>query len=115
MGKPGQYTRLEKRAREGDRSWLVEPLDYLLLQELPDEGTNIGGLYQLGTTIEAIAKKYDGLTSGVASGRIRAMNLAGMTKKVKMVAGGNGGKYAWQITPFGKEVLEKWLATQKQR
>lgn len=113
MGKRqgGEYQRIGELAKKGDFSWMVEPLDYLILKELPDEGTNVGGMYQLGTTVSSMSEKFP-VGSNVLSGRLRALSMGGLTRKIRMVAESRGKDYAWQKTVFGKEVLDKWLAKQ---
>lgn len=110
----GQYKRIGELAKAGDFSWLVEPLDYLLMDQLPDEGTNVGGMYQLGATVNKLGEAFP-VGSNVLSGRLRALSMGGLVRKIRMVAEARGRDYAWQKTVFGKEVLEKWKAQQPQQ
>jgi hypothetical protein len=96
---------------KGDFSWMVEPLDYLILQQLPDEGTSVGGLYQLGETLQGLAEKFP-LPSSALGGRLRSMKIGGLTRSVKIVPTRAGKDKAWQKTEAGKKRLEAWQNTQ---
>lgn len=91
---------------------LVDPLDYLLLQMLPDEGSIFAGLYPNGETVENMRTKFTpeqrkAITSSTISTRIRVMSLLGLV--VSKHRGSNTrGRLVWQITPAGKDVLKKW-------
>lgn len=94
------------------KEWMVEPLDYLIMQEMPDEGTNVG-LYQVGSTVKNIHEKLgkSNISSGSLSARVRTLKLAGFIRTVRMV--GTAGTAAYQKTPRGKEILDEWLKQQR--
>lgn len=88
--------------------WMVEPLDYLVLKELPDEGTNVG-LYQIGETASGVHKSLGGaslISLGSLVARLRMLRAAGYVRQVRMI--GSKGNIAYQKTVRGKEVLESW-------
>jgi DNA-binding HxlR family transcriptional regulator len=91
--------------------WMIEPLDYITLDLLPDEGTNVG-LYQIGETVNQLRKKLGEkeISTGSLAARLRMMMIAGYVRKVRMV--GTSGTQAWQKTVKGKEVLAAWQAKQ---
>ena len=104
MGKRGEYVRVGDR----DTYTLVDPLDYLILQELPDEGELMGGYYPVAETVKNLRKtKFPQLDVNLLTGRVRGMGIYGLTVKVNL-AGGAG----WQITKKGKEVLAAWQQQQ---
>lgn len=90
----------------------VEPLDYLILDELPEEGEMVAGLYQLGTTVLSLRKKhpFEQLTGDQLSARVRVMAGAGYTRQVTMI--GTSGKGAWQRTKAGSKALSVWKEKQ---
>ena len=104
----GPYKSAAQRVAEGKLE-LVDPLDYLILEALPDEGTMLGGFIPLGetvrslktTTFKALPRAADTL-----GGRLRAMEVYGMTKSVVMPGESRG----WQKTKLGKKTLAAWRA-----
>lgn len=114
--KSKQYQRIADLAEKGDLSFIIEPFDWIVLDLLPDEGTTVGGFYQLGTTVKDLKDnnfKDADLTSDQISGRIRTLGAAGFARQVQMVGG--RGKIAWQKTVKGKEVLATWQQQQQQK
>src|SRR5262245_22637427 len=109
---PSQWDML-KRFKEGDRSMIVPPLDYLIIEQLPKEGTLAGGLYPIGETVPSVVKKLGGkpLTTAIVSSRVRILGLVGMATKKKGVGG--VGNFVWQITPLGEEELRTWKQAQQ--
>lgn len=105
------------RFNKGDRSMMVEPFDYLLIMDLPAEGTNVAGLYQVGEPVSELVKKYQAaeMTPDAISSRLRTMQNLGLTRMVRM-AGGRSKRAgtAWQQTTKGKEVAEAWLKAHPQ-
>ena len=87
---------------------MVDPLDYLILQELPEEGAQ-AGLIPLGITTKHLRKmgKFDGLSSDLLSGRLRNMAHYGVTKTVNLVPVSAGKGF--QITEKGQRLLDEWL------
>lgn len=97
---------LSARAARGEFD-LIVPLDYKILGELQDEGTMLAGLYEIGTTVKEVSKKYPQITRGTVSGRLRSMLMQGLTKKVKLVGTKSSGA-SWQRTELGKKMWEEW-------
>jgi len=109
--KPVVYKNLETKIREGLYE-LVDPLDYIFLGLLPDEGSMFAGLYPLGETVQNIRAKLTpeqqkAIKTASISNRMRIMHLMGLVAK-KEKGFDTGGNAVWQITPTGKEVLTKW-------
>lgn len=92
---------------EHPETWMIEPLDFMIIDTLPDEGTNVG-LYQVGETIRQLRKKLGegNISTGSLAARVRLLGQAGLTRQVRMV--GTSGTLAYQKTVRGKEVLEAW-------
>lgn len=98
------YVRVGDRTLEDRVEYLIDPLDFLVLAELPKEGELIGGYLPLVRTVAALRReKFRELSSEVLAQRLRSMHVLGFTHRVKS-AGGAG----WQITPEGHEVLVAW-------
>jgi hypothetical protein len=101
------------RVQAGDFSDLIDPLDYMILAELPDFDTNMGGLYQIGTTVKKVMEKLneraggEALTSGSCSARLKLLTMGGLVRQVRMV--GRRSDLAYQKTTRGEEVLKAWL------
>lgn len=93
------------RAQNGDFE-LIDPLDYMLLDKLEANGTMLGGLYPLGTTVTSLKGKFPMLDSNQISSRLRIMNAMGLLAKVQMVGG--AGRGAWQRSAIGDAELDKW-------
>jgi hypothetical protein len=93
-------TEAEKRER------MVEPLDYLLLSELPPEGTLVGGWHVIAATVNALVDKYEGITPDALAGRLRSMQEMGLTVDVSVIPVSRGR--GWQITEAGQQVLDAW-------
>lgn len=108
MAERTPYVRLGEKAARGEYE-LIEPLDYLLLSELPEIGTTLAGLYQIGSTVAELEKKFP-LTSSQIHARIRSLHVQGLVTKVKQM--GSAGKWAWQRSEAGTAVVDKWKETQ---
>lgn len=106
-----RYERLGDRAARGEYE-LVEPLDYLLLGELPEAGTMLAGLYQIGSTVAELEKKFP-LTSSQIHARIRSLHVQGLVVKVKTFGTG-AGKWSWQRSEEGSALVDKWKETQSE-
>lgn len=93
---------------------MIEPLDYLIIKSIPDEGTNVG-LYQIGETTSKLHERLgkDKISVGALSARMSTLRSVGFIRSVNMV--GARGNNAYQSTKLGKEVLEKWLQQQPQQ
>lgn len=100
----GNYVRVTDRPPD-----LVDPLDYLILKELPDEGELIGNYYPLAATVKNLARRtFPELTPAKLSGRVRSLEIVGLTLSVSL-----GTDKGWQRTKEGKEVYEAWQSQQK--
>lgn len=88
---------------------LVDPLDFLLLEELPEQGSQVG-IVPLGRTVPDLVRheRFTGLTSDQVSGRLRYMAQQGLTTTVNVLPVSRGKGY--QITPAGKRALREWRA-----
>lgn len=111
-GKPTEDWKVVQRFNAGDRTMVVEPLDYMLLDKLPKEGTLAGGLYPIGETVPGLVKKLGGkpVTTAIVSSRVRILGVLGLATKKKGVGG--VGNFVWQITKRGEEVLQSWKQAQ---
>lgn len=92
---------------------LIDPIDYLILQLLPEEGTLAFGAYQTGLTVRELAIQLHKqklvevqLPSSTLSSRVRV--LAMLKLAVKHTGLGTGSKHVWQRTPKGKGLYEQW-------
>lgn len=112
----GAYRPIKERMIEmvanEDFSEFVIPLDFLILDLLPDEGTEFAGLYQLGETTAQVWKKLGvkELPKSGVNARVTSMNKSGLLTKIKALGRESG---AWQKSALGKEALEKWRAKQQ--
>lgn len=95
-----------KKKLERDGIELVDPLDYKILELLPVEGTTMSGLYPLGTLVKEVSRTLK-IPSGVATGRVRYMDYAGLVKQIKALGSGTA-KHAWQRTFLGDKYLTEW-------
>ena len=84
---------------------LIVPLDYAILDKLPDEGSVVG-YHPLGRTVRVLAPEFEGVDSEQLSGRLKSMELMGLTKGIKVTPVGQGR--GWQVTPLGKKLLKSW-------
>lgn len=101
-----EYKRVAERAQEGSIA-LVEPLDYMILEQLPEQGTTLGGLVPLGGTVRDLKNTtFKSLPNAADTlgGRLRALEAYGMVVSVVMPGSSRG----WQRTPFGQKTLKSW-------
>jgi len=109
--RPNVYKNVETKIKEGLYQ-LVDPLDYILLGFLPDEGSMFAELYPLGETVQNLKAKLTpeqqkAIKTSSISNRMRIMHLMGLVVK-KDKGLDTGGNAIWQVTPKGKDVLKKW-------
>lgn len=92
---------------------MVEPLDYLILDMLPNEGTLFAGAYPSGKSVSELKREIgEGqISSGTFSRRLQAMSEEDLVVVKKGV--GTNGDRIWQATPRGRNVVERWKATPK--
>ena len=88
---------------------LIDPLDYKILEAIEvEEGTVMGGVVPLVTTVKAMRARKDSklniLTPDKISARLRAMSSYGLVVKVKLSQRNNG----WQRTKKGLAILDNW-------
>jgi hypothetical protein len=106
------YERVAEKAARGEFT-LVEPLDYLILEKLPEEGTLFAGLYPLGETVANISKnlpKVNGKTfpSTVVTNRIRSMQAQGLTTDTR----GATATRIWQRSRHASQLFKTWKEKQ---
>jgi hypothetical protein len=90
---------------------LVEPLDYMILAQLQDEGTLMGGYYPLADSPAQLRKKhFPELTVTLLTVRLRVMHMQELVKIVNTAGTRSSG---WQRTSKGKELVEAWQQQQK--
>lgn len=107
------YKRVADRAAEGNID-LVDPLDYLILDSLPPEGTTMGGVIPLGETVRNLANTtFKGIVTNTAlGGRMTSLQAYGLVKGVVLPSRDGRG---WQITPAGDKALREWQSTRKEQ
>lgn len=99
---------VKARGEAEDYSDLVLPLDYMILELMPREGTTFSGLYPIGSTVKDITKKLNGaVPSTIISARVRLMNELGLCQKVKALGATTHG-FAWQRTDKADQLLKQW-------
>lgn len=100
----------EKIKDKSDRGeyTLVAPVDYLILADLPDEGSLVLGVYPQGKTAIEVSRDVlrSALNPGQTSMRLRLMAIQSITTHQRGI--GNGGAKVWQRTPLGKQLYEEW-------
>jgi hypothetical protein len=102
------WKNLKQRNEEGDYD-LIEPLDYLILAELPEKGTLMGGYYPLATSSKSLKKRFPELTSSLISTRLRLLHMQELAVPINTANSKNG----WQRTKKGKELVEAWQQQQQ--
>lgn len=108
----GTYESIGEKAKRGEYT-LVEPLDYMILGFLPDEGTLFAGLYPLGETVPALHKKFDKkVPVTMLSSRMAVLNKQALVEK-KASLGTGGGASVWQRTKLGAKLYKTWQESQK--
>ncbi len=82
----------------------VLPLDVLILQLMPKEGTMFMGVYAEGATVGDIRKRVAGgkLDSSLISTRLRVLHMFGLATKVAVPKQPTAG---WQVTPKGEQFV----------
>lgn len=107
---------LAERAAKGNYT-LIAPLDYLIMEALPEEGTLFAGLYPLGETVRNLGVKLPktpdkkNLPSSMIQTRLRLLSLQGLASKAQRNLGTSGAA-VWQRTKTGTEVLKAWKGGQ---
>jgi len=90
---------------------LIDPMDYILLDNLPPEGTMFAGAYPDGpTSIELAHNLFEGkLKPSHLAARLRVLRLCGLAVTVNRR--GRSDK-VWQINEAGDAYLAKWKERQ---
>ena len=106
------YERVEQKAARGEYS-LVEPLDYYIMEKLPEEGTLFAGMFPLGETIANVAinlPKVEGkpFPRDIVAVRMRALKLQGLALPTK----GATSTKIFQRTRKASVLLKAWKEKQ---
>lgn len=82
-------------------------LDFELIRELPEDGSELG-LAPLGATVNRLKRepKFEGIGPDQLAGRLRWMKTKGLVLAVKTLPLSNG--LGWQRTPTGKALLDRF-------
>ena len=90
---------------------LVDPLDYLILGGLPNEGELIAGAWPDGRSSKQLSRElFDGaITPGKIGPRLNMLSRFGFTVKRKGM--GQAG-LVHQRTPAGEKFYKEWLSKQ---
>jgi len=101
------YPNLAERAKRGEYT-LADPMDYMILGHLNEEGTMFAGVYQLGHTAVQIRKDVfkNEIGMNILAPRFSTLRIQGLVTRV--VVPGQGGKHSYQRTKLGKKVYEEW-------
>ena len=108
----GSDENLKELAARGEYQ-LAAPVDYMILQWLPDEGTLFAGLFPLGETVVNLVEKFTpeqrsaGINSSFVSTRIRIMHIQSLVVSSRSAKGGSG-KRIWQRTKAGARLVKEW-------
>ena len=109
----GSDPNLRELAARGEYQ-LLEPLDYMILQHLPDQGTLFAGLYPLGETTPNLVGKFTpeqrtlgGVDSHFVSTRLRVLHIQGLVLNLRS-AKNTGGKRIWQRTKEASRLVKEW-------
>jgi len=91
---------------------IIDPLDYLILDQLPIEGTLHFGAYAVGKTAAEIGAviAQGQVSHGTIGARLRVMSEEGWTLKMRGI--GSGSKNIWQRTHEGEKALHRWKGEQ---
>ena len=91
---------------------LIEPLDYLILGVLPDQGTMFAGAYLDGKTSKQLSEElFEGKIKASTIGpRMNALHYHGLVNKSKGI--GTSGRYIYQRTARGIAVHREWANKQ---
>ena len=91
---------------------LVEPLDYLILELLPEEGELVMGYYPLTKTTRQLQKeKFADFSPGEMAGCMKRLSLQSLVVRVR-TRGRKQSSYGYQRTAKGKELYEEWKKKQ---
>lgn len=110
--KKSPYERVEEKAARGEYT-LVEPLDWFIIEKLPEEGTLFAGVFPLGETIANIAvnlPKVEGkpFPREIVATRMRSLKLQGLAKPTR---GANSTK-VFQRTHKASRLYKEWKEKQ---
>jgi len=95
--------------------FVIDPLDYQILDMLPPEGTLIFGAYPDGKTSQEIAQSPSVAEGKMPSSQIgNRMTVLGnkLGWVVKKKGIGTSNKHVWQRTKQGEKALHKWKGGQ---
>ena len=88
---------------------LIDPLDFLILGTLPNEGEMFAGAYPDGKTSNQLSEElFEGRVKPSTIGpRMNALHYHGLVNKSKGI--GTSGRHIYQRTAKGIKVHEEWL------
>lgn len=104
-----KYLNLQERADQGEYE-LIEPLDYLILEILPDEGELVMGYYPFAKSSSHLVKeRFKEMQPAQIAQDVRRLTRQRLAIQVKV----RSSEHGWQRTKKGKEVFEEWKQRQK--
>lgn len=109
--KGGEYVNMRTLFKEGKYKFAV-PLDYMIMEKLPDAGATIGGVIPLGRTLTDLVADFDGAVENtMILGRLRSLKAAGLVEIVRLPKTEGDG---WQVTRDGKKIVTAWQKNGKE-
>lgn len=111
--KPGTevYDSVRARAERGEYT-LALPIDYMILEMLPEEGELFAGLYPLGETVSNIRTKFSPeqqkvLATKTIAARLRVLHIQNLAAPIYS-GNTSRGKQVWQRSLKATELVNEW-------
>lgn len=111
-----KHESLKSKGERGDYSDVIDPLDYLIMAELPSPGTTFGGLYPMGNNMEYVANRlhqqFKEVDLKLVIARMRTLLSLGLVHQVATISVRNR---AYQRTENGEGVYSAWKSGQQKQ
>lgn len=109
MSKSGEWKNLTQRAKEGNYD-LVEPLDYMIIDLLPNDGELVMGYYPFAKTPRHLQEeKFKELSVAEIAGCLKRLSLQDLVARVRTRG---AREYGYQRKPQAVKLLREWKANQ---
>lgn len=103
------WKNLEEKAAAGEYD-LIVPLDYLILELLPEEGDLVMGYYPFTkTSAQLVKERFKEIRPGQLATTLSRLKKQGLVVRVRTRGAHDFG---YQRTPAGKKLYESWKQQQ---
>lgn len=105
------WENLREKSARGEFE-LIDPMDYMILELLPDEGELVMGYYPFTKDADTLVKeRFTDMRPGQLAGNMRRLIIQGLVIRVRTRAA-KSRSHGYQRTAQGRKLFDEWKKNQ---